>query len=349
MPTNDQTSLTRLLREPTSNAEALARTLRMIKVDPPSWKSLWAGRQARRRWLIYWLWEVPVDGLQWLLFHLLGLLPITFVSNFGARCPRIVVPLLHRDAIERTLTNLRWLKPSWDDARLHRACMYHFETIGRLQAEFSILHRLMPSGRIAVENAELAKKTLAAGPVILIGTHIGNWETVSPVMKSFGVPLCAVFEPQPSYMQTRLALQVRARCSVEGGEAFPRGANALRTAVRWLHDGKTFIVFCDEPVGGVSAAPFFGRRPHIRSNYVLAARLARMTGATLLPFHVIRHPGCRFTLRFGDPIVLAPAHGRSPSLIDDVVQLNAAIEPVIRDNIENWYWLDWGFAGVRYR
>lgn len=320
----------------------------MIRVAPPSWKALWAGREPRRRWLLYWLWEMPLDGLQWLIFHVLGLLPITFVSNFGARCSRIVVPLLHRDAIERTLTNLRWLNPSWDETRLHRACMDHFETIGRLRAEFAVLHRLMPSGRIAVENAALAKRTLAAGPVILIGTHIGNWETISPVIKEFGFPLCAVFEPQPSYMQTRLALQVRAKCSVEGGVAFPRGANALRTAVRWLNAGKAFIVFCDEPVNGVSAAPFFNRRPHTRSNYVLAARLARMTGATLLPFHVIRHPGCRFTLRFGEPIVLPPAQGRPPSLIDDVVRINAAIEPVIRDNIENWYWLDWGFAGVRY-
>ena len=349
MSTDDQTSQTHLRREPTSNAESLAKALRMFKVDPPSWKEVWAGRQARRRWLLYWLWEMPLDCLQWLVFHVLGLLPITFVSNFGGRCSRIVVPLLHRDAIERTLTNLRWLEPSWDEARLRRACMYHFETIGRLRAEFTVLHRLMPNGRIAVENAELAKKTLAAGPVILIGTHIGNWETVTPVMKAFGVPGCAVFEPQPSYMQTKLALQVRFRCSAEGSVAFPRGANALRTAVRWLNDGKVFGLFCDEPVNGVSAAPFFGRRPHTRSNYAFAARLARMSGATLLPFHVIRHPGCRFTLRFGEPIVLAPAQGRSPSPIDDVVRLNAAIEPVIRDNIENWYWLDWGFAGVRYR
>jgi KDO2-lipid IV(A) lauroyltransferase len=349
MSSDDQTSHPHLLREPSSNAEALARALRMVKVERPSWKALLAGRQERRRWLAYWLWERPVDGLQWLLFHVLGLLPITFVSNFGGRCSRIVVPLLHRDAIERTLANLRWLEPSWDEARLRRACMYHFETIGRLQAEFSILHRLMPSGRIAVENAELAKKTLAAGPTIVMGTHIGNWETVTPVMKAFGVPMCVVFEPQPSSMQTKLALQVRARCSAEGSVAFPRGANALRTAVRWLNDGKAFNLFCDEPVNGVSAAPFFGRRPHTRSNYAFAARLARMTGATVLPFHVIRHPGCRFTLRFGEPIVLPPARGRSPSLIDDVVRLNAAIEPVIRDNIENWYWLDWGFAGVRYR
>ncbi len=335
---------------PTSNAEALARVLRMIKVDSPSWKDLRAGGKARRRWLIYWLLEMPLEGLQWLVFHVLSFLPITFVSNFGGMCSHIIVTLLHRDAIKRALINLRWLEPSWDEARLRRACKHHFESVGRLKAEFSILHRLLPSGRIAVENAEVARMTLAAGPVIVIGTHIGNWEILSPVIKDFGFPLCAVFEPQPSHMETRLALEVRARCSAEGSTGFPRGANALRTAVRWLNEGKAFTVFCDEPVNGASAAPFFGRRPHTNSNYALAARLARMSGAALLPFHVIRHPGCRFTLRFGEPITLAPAHGRNPPpLIDDVVRLNAAIEPVIRDNIENWFWLGWGFAGLRYR
>ncbi len=322
----------------------------MIKVDSPSWKDLRAGGKARRRWLIYWLLEMPLEGLQWLVFHVLSFLPITFVSNFGGMCSHIIVTLLHRDAIKRALINLRWLEPSWDEARLRRACKHHFESVGRLKAEFSILHRLLPSGRIAVENAEVARMTLAAGPVIVIGTHIGNWEILSPVIKDFGFPLCAVFEPQPSHMETRLALEVRARCSAEGSTGFPRGANALRTAVRWLNEGKAFTVFCDEPVNGASAAPFFGRRPHTNSNYALAARLARMSGAALLPFHVIRHPGCRFTLRFGEPITLAPAHGRNPPpLIDDVVRLNAAIEPVIRDNIENWFWLGWGFAGLRYR
>lgn len=339
----------RRLRSKSTNAKALAKLLQMLRVDRPSRESLWTGPGGRRKWFKYWLWEMPLEGLQWILFQILRVAPITGASNFGGLCSRVIVPILHRDAIKRTMTNLRWLEPSWDEVRLKEATTRHFESIGRLRAEFALLHRLLPAGRIKVENVERMLELVAAGPVIIVGTHVGNWETIGLVSQSYGIPICFVFEPQPSAMQTRLALQVRFECLAEGSVGFPRGTGSLITAVRWLKEGKVMALFCDEPVSWVSAAPFFGRRPHTRSNFAFATRLARMTGASLLPFHVIRHPGCRFTVCFDPQIVLAPERkGRHNQLLHDVNRINAAIEPTIRKNIDQWYWLDWFFADVTY-
>lgn len=331
------------------NEERLAGILESLRFPAPSWADFAAGGKSRRKWLTHWFLDMPMDGLQWLTFHVLSVLPISFVSAFGGHFARLVAPRLFPDAVHRAVTNLRWLEPTWSEAKVREVAARHFEGIGRLRAEFCILHRLVPGGRVSVENGELARKTMQDGPVILVGMHIANWEVLSPVMAEFAIPVFDVYEPQPSRMQTRLALKVRAKTGPEGSVAYARSGNAARAAVKWLKEGGALIMFCDEAVKEVSAAPFFGRPPHLNSNYAFAARLARMTGATLLPFHVLRHRGCRFTLRFSEPTRLAPMDRAADCLLDDVAMLNGIVEPTVRAHLDQWFWLDWGFAKVRYR
>jgi KDO2-lipid IV(A) lauroyltransferase len=111
-----------------------------------------------------------------------------------------------------------------------------------------------------------------------------------------------------------------------------------------LKERGTLIMFCDE-----AAAACRLRRPAatLNSNYAFAARLARLR-MTLLPFHALRHPGCRFTLRFGSPIRLAPTDRSSGHLLEDVVQLNGIVEPLVRAHLDQWFWLSWSFTGVEY-
>ena len=331
------------------NEKRLVEILGTLRFPAPSWADFAKGGPSRRAWLAHWLWNMPLDGLQWLSFHALSVLPIGFVSAFGGLFARIVAPRFFPDAMDRTLTNLRWLEPTWSEAKIREVAARHFDGIGRLRAEFCILHRLVPGGRVSVENGTLARRTMQEGPVILVGMHIANWEVLGPVLAEFGVPVFDVYEPQPSRVQTRLALTVRARTGPEGSVAYARSGNAARAAVKWLREGGTLIMFCDEAVDGLSAAPFFGRPPHLDSNYAFAARLARMSGATLLPFHVLRHRGCRFTLRFGEPIRLAPTDRPGDRLLDDVAQLNGIVEPTVRQHLDQWFWLDWSFATVNYR
>lgn len=331
------------------NEERLAGILESLRFPAPSWGDFTAGGKSRRKWLTHWFRDMPMDGLQWLTFHVLSVLPIGFVSGFGGHFARLVAPRLFPDAVHRAVTNLRWLEPTWSEAKVREVALRHFEGIGRLRAEFCVLHRLVPGGRVSVENGDLARKTMQSGPVILVGMHIANWEVLSPVMAEFGIPVFDVYEPQPSRMQTRLALKVRAKTGPEGSVAYARSGNAARAAVKWLREGGALIMFCDEAVKEVSAAPFFSRPAHLNSNYAFAARLARMTDATLLPFHVLRHRGCRFTLRFGEPTRLPPTDRPGDCLLDDVGQLNAIVEPTVRAHLDQWFWLDWGFAKVKYR
>jgi len=287
--------------------------------------------------------DLPLEALQWLLFHLLGLLPITFVSNLGGFLAGAIVPRLYPRVGDLARANLSWLEPGWSEARVRETAARMIEGIGRLRAEYSILHRLIPSGRVRIENGEAARAVMAAGPVILVGMHTANWELIAPVMAGFGRPFAWIYEPQDSRMQTYLALKVRTAAG--NVTMLSPSPAAARAALRTLKAGGTLALFCDEAVGGLSSAPFLGRPPHLDSNYAIAVRLARKSGATLLPFHVTRHPGCRFTLRFGAPIALAPTDEPGSRLLDDVVHLNAVVEPEIRAHLDQWYFVPWPFAG----
>ncbi len=309
----------------------------------PGWRDLASGGEARRRWFLHWVVEAPIDGLQWLAFHAFSLLPVPVASAFGGLLARVLTPLRHPGAAARARANLRWLRPDLDAAEIRARVARHYEDLGRLLAEGPVLHRLMPEGRISIEGADFLARALAEGQTFVVGTHTANWEVIAPVVRRLGVVLLDVFEPQPSRTQTRLALAVRRRNAPAGTGFVATGRQAARAVARWTKAGRPALLFCDEAVGGTSIVPFFGRPPHLRSNYRFLLRMAKRARASLVVFHVERHPGCRFTVRFQPP--LKPSADAS-RLIEDAVALDAVIAGPIRARPEQWYWLGWKFEGV---
>jgi KDO2-lipid IV(A) lauroyltransferase len=111
----------------------------------------------------------------------------------------------------------------------------------------------------------------------------------------------------------------------------------VRQGLRELKEGRVVAVFGDEGREGRLMAPFFGRPPHVAGNLAVAARLARATDAVIVVNHVLRLPGNRFRVVFHPPRRLPP--GRR-DLLADVVELNGWIEPIIRENLDQWFFLD---------
>lgn len=313
----------------------------------PSWPDFRAGGERRSRWINFWLKENPPEVVQWLLFHIFSILPIEFVSNTGAKLTRFVIPKFYPFAKKFTSGNLRWLQPTWTEADVDAAMWRNFDNNGRVSSEFSVLHRLMRAGRIRVENIDLLKAALMKGPVVGVGLHLGNWEVAAPALESFGIPFFFFYEPQ-TRMRTHLAMKARFRSSHPESEALPPGPAAVRGALKWLKQGKLVAIWCDEQVGGQVAAPFFGRDPHLNSNYATAVRLARHSQAVLMPFYVVRDWPCRFTLKILPAIELPPSDDPGLQLLDDVIALNAVVEPIVKKHLDQWWWLTWPINGVPY-
>lgn len=314
----------------------------------PSWADYRAGGERRRLWRNYWYRDVFPELLQWALFHLYSVLPIPLVSFLGQLVSTNIIPRLFPNMIVRTMINLRWLLPDKSEEELQAIVRRQFAELGRLHSEYSIMHRLMAAGRIRLVNAELATESVKRGPVIFVGVHTGNFETIGQVGKHLGIPALFTYEPQPSPMHNHLRRKVWARNSAPGSMAVPPGPAFALEALRWLRRGKPVMLYCDDAVHGTVVAPLFGHPPRVDSNYAIAARLARVTNATILPFHVVRTKGCRFTVTFGPVIELPPTEDARGALMGDVARMNAVIEPFVRAHLEQWYWLNWPIPGRNY-
>jgi KDO2-lipid IV(A) lauroyltransferase len=78
---------------------------------------------------------------------------------------------------------------------------------------------------------------------------------------------------------------------------------------------------------------------HLEGNYAVIARMARKTNALIYPVYIVREAGAQFALTALKPFRL-PEIDAEQQLIQDVKQLNAVIEPLVRSHAEQWYFVD---------
>ncbi|SON55074.1 lipid A biosynthesis lauroyl acyltransferase [Hartmannibacter diazotrophicus] len=307
--------------------------------QPPPLADLFGDGAKRRAFYNYHVRDNFYNGLDYAVHYGLKLLPSETCSRIGAWLGRFMAPRFHKEAEARARANLKRLKPDWSEAEVEDTLMRNWDNQGRLMLEFSVIHRLMDEGRITIDRASMEPIIAAAkaGPLVLVGLHIGNWEVLAPAILSLGISPYDIYMPQKSRARTHIAETVRAKF---GLRTLPPGAKGARPALRYLKAGETIIIFCDEGFDYEVMAPFFHREPHLGGNLSVAVRLARHSGARIAVFHAERTEGCRFVAR-GDHVIDLPATDNpGQRLMEDVIFLNGLIEPIILDHLDQWYFLD---------
>lgn len=301
---------------------------------PPRLADLLAGGDARRRFLRYWVGDTLRDLPKIVSYYGLKLCPPAVASELGA-FHYAMIRRFYPGRNRRLTANAARIRPDLDPQAVARR---NWRNKGRLMAEFSVLARLKPGREIAIEGAENLAAARAEGPVILLAMHLGNWELIAPVLRHLAVPFATFYMPPESRFEHRTACRIREDL---GAVLLAPGVQGARPALKRLaeRDGAVGI-FGDEGFDGRIMAPFFGRPPHLSGNLAIAVRLTRHAGARIVPVHVLRDKGARFTCRFLEPITLPPAENPGDTLAADVERLNAVIEPIIARHIEQWYFLD---------
>lgn len=296
------------------------------------------GADGRRQFVRSRVTEPLADGFQLLLFGLFHLLPAGLVSDIGAFLGRFLVPRTHKVALRRTYDTLKTLRPDADEATLQRWLTEYMESQGRQQAEYAVVQRLARApGGIRCIGTETLKARCDGRPVIFIGLHTSNWEVMDQYLVDLGLPLTLNYDPPKKRSHHWIVRHVRQR---GGLGLFPPGRAAVRPALRQLEQNGSILIFCDEGVDRQLRAPFFGRPPHLKGNYALVARLARKTGALLWPVYLTRDGGTRFTLTALAPFTLPPGEADTAQLLQDVQQINAVLEPVIRQHLPQWFFIN---------
>jgi KDO2-lipid IV(A) lauroyltransferase len=99
-------------------------------------------------------------------------------------------------------------------------------------------------------------------------------------------------------------------------------------------------MFVDEYIRGDVSAPAFGRPLRPEGNIAYVARLARLTGAEIIPAYSQRlNDSAYFKVTFLPPVDIVRDGNRDVDLMENIARLNSVIEPIIRANLDQWYYL----------
>lgn len=272
-------------------------------------------------------WEVGLD-------QLFRRLPMDLGPFLARRTTLAQIRASRPWVLEGARRNLARLRPDLPEAEREALAQGFLLHLASLVGEAATIERQFAKGRVEMVGHEAGVAAHKAGPLVGLSLHTGNWELLGAALRELGVPLSSYYEEAESPGATRVLKALRARMGVRLLEPTLAG---VRQGLRELKEGRVVAVFADEARDGRLMAPFFGRPPHTQGNLAVVARLARAADAVIVINHVLRLPGNRFRVVFHPPRRLAP--GRR-DLLADVVELNGWIEPIIRENLDQWFFLD---------
>lgn len=305
---------------------------------PPPFAWLFTNGDRRQLAIRYWLRDTAQGWLNAAVHRGLAALPIDACSAFGAAMAA-TSPFRYAQSDARARRNWRIIRPHQADAASVDAAMRNlWRSVSRTMAEFSVLHRLWPAGRIAVEGLEYLTAVRDAGKPILVAIlHLGNWEVVPVTGIALGYHGSGIYEPPENRFDHRIAAKAREKF----GARLYAGSDAMPAALRALKEKQApFIIFVDECVGDHVFAPAFGRSLPPAGNIAYAARLARMTGAAIIPAFCVRQGDrAQFKVVIRPPVEIQHTADKADDLSANVGRINAVIEPIIREHLDQWYFL----------
>ena len=312
--------------------------------DRPPLRWLLDTSERRRQVLRYWLFDTCTGLLNYGLHYGLRLLPIDVCSAFGAMMGPIAryrYPL--SDARARTAWSR--LRPNEADKASTDAAMKRlWQCVGRTMAEFSVLDRLWAAGRISVTGTEHFEAARASGrPLIFLGLHLGNWETIPVTLLAQGWRGASIYIPPENRFDHAIANRAR---DLTGGSYIKADRKAGFEAIKTIQDKKQqLLMYVDELARDRVWAPAFGRPLRAEGNIAYILRIARMTNALIVPLYSVRVAGrARFQVTVLAPLAPVETGHRDADLLANVAMIDALIDPIIRAHLDQWFYvLDFDF------
>jgi heptosyltransferase-2 len=217
---------------------------------------------------------------------------------------------------------------------LRRIVRRHFQHLGA-NLLCSVKMGSMPPEKMAhhleTENFDSAHRELRAGtPVVLLLSHIGNWEMFAQLFSHYVdyVRLSTVYQKLGNRFIDEDVRRKRARTGVE---LFDR-SEGFHKAIELLRSGGLIGILGDQHAGDHGVwTPFFGR---LASTSPLPGLLAKRTGAAVVAAAVYTVAPARWRMVF-TPRIDSP--GDSVDAI--TAKANVAIEKQIRQAPEDWFWV----------
>lgn len=273
------------------------------------------------------------------LMRVLVVLPLGWQRALGKGLGRLACRWLRRRR-HIAATNLALCFPELDERERKALLRRHFESLGQGVFETAFTW-WAPDRRLAglavIEGLPHLQRALAAGRgAILLSAHFTTLE--------IGCRLLLQEQPfHPMYRRHENPLfEEIMRASRERLSDKPIRRDDVRSLLRSLRDGHAVWYAPDQAYRGKHAAPvaFFGVPA---ATNLATSRLARSSGAPVLPFFSLRLPDGRYRLLIEPPLENFP--GERPE--EDAARMNRIIEAAVRQAPEQYLWVHRRFKAVR--
>jgi KDO2-lipid IV(A) lauroyltransferase len=273
------------------------------------------------------------------VLRLLALLPYSVLLRLGALLGALLRGLLAR-FVRTARRNIELCLPDLDPATRERLLRQHFASLGIAVFE-TALAWWCPAARLAtrsrVEGLEHVREALARGRgAILLAAHFTHLEIGARILAA-EVPINVVYRPTRNEALAYVLGRIRCR---HGGHAIRR--DDIRAVIAALKSNECVWYAPDQSYRkkGAEMVPMFGIPA---ATNTATSRIARMTGAAVLPYFVERLPGSGgYRAVIHPPLKDFP--GESPRR--DAERFHHLIEAHVHSVPEQYLWIHRRFKGL---
>jgi lauroyl/myristoyl acyltransferase len=223
-----------------------------------------------------------------------------------------------------------------DDRVLHRTVYKVFAHAGRAYYDFYRAvnwsrEELVEAVQVPEHYIDLMQTQSARGQgIFVLGLHMSNFDLALVSLAARGMPTQVLSLPDPGQ---GYRVQDRLRASV-GIEVTPISPASLRLAIRRLERGWLVFTGVDRPVTGEhEPIEFFGHPSNLSTG---PARLALMSGATVLVAGCHRDPHTRYSIDFTGPLEMVQMRDRRRAVRVNAQRIAHVLEGLVRARPEQW-------------
>lgn len=271
-----------------------------------------------------------------LLLGLLGRLPRRAARGVGAAIGWTAFLLLKRlRSVGRQ--NLGLAFPNLGASARDRLLRQEYRHLGHLLAEFALMPRYRRASMTFIRydglDRYLAASAKGRGVLVLTG-HLGAWELSSFFHSIMGHRMGMVIRRLDNPLID--AYVNRIRC-LHGNRVLPKDDFA-RGLLAEIRSGGTVGILMDTnmtPPQGVFV-PFFGVEACSASGL---ARVARKTGAAVLPGFLLAQGDGTYVLHFGSELELQVTNDVEADALANTARFTSELESYIRSWPEQWLWM----------
>ena len=278
------------------------------------------------------IWRLEAAGFA-AFIGLMRMLGVERASGLGGWLLRSLGP---KTGTQKTvMRNLRIAFPDMPLAERERLALDQWEQTGRAFAETALMDRIVAQDRIEVVGLERLYAIRDSGrPVVFVGGHFANIETLAATIIGAGVPCQITYRAANNPYVDAQIIAARARYGIT--LFAPKGGDGARELLAGMARGESVALMNDQKFSEGPEVTFFGQPVNAAPG---PSRLALKFGTVLQPMSVVRLPGVRFRLTVYDPIALEKTGDRVADIAHGVQAITRFIEDRVREHPVDWFWV----------